>query len=51
MWLGLDAKIVSENIPTHVMEKLKGHLKKERHHLQSTKKPPPTQTINKTQQE
>ena len=50
-WPGLDANIVSKNIPTCAMTTLKGHMKQEIKHIQYTKKQPPPHTINAAQEE
>ena len=51
MWPGLYVRIVSKNLPTHVIATVKGHLKQERQYPPSTKKPSPTQTIKKAHKE
>ena len=40
-----------KNIPTHVLVTVKGHMKHEIQHLQSTKKQIPQYTIRTTQEE
>ena len=50
-WPGLDANIVSKNLPTHVIATVKGHMKRDIQHLQSTKIQPPPQKIRTAQEE
>ena len=50
-WPGLDANIVSKNLPTHVIATVKGHMKQERQHIKLTKKQSPPQKTKTAQEE